>query len=133
VAIGPTAVISRLLRSTLLEVFGEDYMRTARSKGVAGVPVVLRHGLRNAAIPLVTLLGGLVGGLLEGVVITEFIFAWPGLGQLTFEAISQRDYPMIQAVVMLAGAVYLFVNLVVDISYGVLDPRIRLEGSPEHV
>ena len=95
--------------------------------------VIIRHSLRNAAIPLVTLLGGLVGGLLEGVVITEVIFAWPGLGQLTFEAISQRDYPMIQAVVLLAGAIYLLVNLIVDVSYGVLDPRIRLEGSVEHV
>ena len=133
VAIGPTAVISRLLRSSLLEVFGEDYIRTARSKGVKSTLVVLRHSLRNAAIPLVTLLGGLVGGLLEGVVITEVIFAWPGLGQLTFEAISQRDYPMIQAVVLMAGAIYLLVNLIVDVSYGVLDPRIRLEGSVEHV
>jgi peptide/nickel transport system permease protein len=129
VAAGPTAVISRLLRSSLLEVFGEDYIRTARSKGLGATLVVMRHGLRNAAIPIVTLLGGLIGALLEGVVITEFIFAWPGLGQLTFEAISQRDYPMIQAVVMLAGAIYIVVNLLVDISYGVLDPRIRLEAA----
>ena len=133
VAIGPTAVISRLLRSSLLEVFGEDYVRTARSKGLRNAAVVLRHSLRNASIPLVTLLGGLIGGLLEGVVITEFIFAWPGLGQLTFEPISQRDYPMIQAVVLLAGTIYVLVNLIVDISYGVLDPRIRLEANPEHV
>ena len=133
VAVGPTAVISRLIRSSLLEVFGEDYMRTARSKGLGDITVIVRHGLRNAAIPVLTLMGGLVGALLEGVVITEFIFAWPGLGSLTFEAISQRDYPMIQAVVMLAGTVYVLVNLLVDISYAVVDPRVRLEGSLERV
>jgi peptide/nickel transport system permease protein len=133
VAVGPTAVISRLIRSSLLEVFGEDYMRTARSKGLREVTVIVRHGLRNAAIPVLTLMGGLVGALLEGVVITEFIFAWPGLGSLTFESISQRDYPMIQAVVMLAGTVYVLVNLLVDISYTVVDPRVRLEGTLERV
>lgn len=133
VAIGPMAVISRLLRSSLLEVFGEDYVRTARSKGLRSAAVVLRHSLRNAAIPVVTVLGAFVGRLLEGVVITEFIFAWPGLGRLTFEAISQRDYPMIQAVVILIGAIYVLVNLLVDLSYSVLDPRIRLEGTREHV
>jgi ABC-type dipeptide/oligopeptide/nickel transport system permease component len=133
VAVGPTAVISRLIRSSLLEVFGEDYMRTARSKGLREVTVIVRHGLRNAAIPVLTLMGGLIGALLEGVVITEFIFAWPGLGSLTFESISQRDYPMIQAVVMLAGTVYVLVNLLVDISYTIVDPRVRLEGTLERV
>jgi len=132
-AIGPMAVISRLLRSSLLEVFGEDYVRTARSKGAGGVAVMLRHSLRNAAVPVVTVLGVFVGRLLEGVVITEFIFAWPGLGQLTFEAVHQRDYPMIQAVVLLIGTMYVMVNLLVDVSYGLLDPRIRLEATPERV
>jgi peptide/nickel transport system permease protein len=88
---------------------------------------VLRHGLRNASIPVVTYVGTVLGALLEGVVITEFIFAWPGLGLLTLEAISQRDYPLIQAAVLLAGAIYLMGNLLVDVLYGVLDPRIRLE------
>lgn len=129
----PTAIVSRLLRSSLLEVFGEDYLRTARSKGVAGFGVVVRHALRNAAIPVVTYLGTFLGYLLEGVVITEFIFAWPGLGSLTFEAISQRDYPMIQATVLLAGAIYIGLNLLVDISYALLDPRIRLESRLERV
>lgn len=128
VAITPAAVISRLLRASLLEVFSEDYMRTARSKGLGSLPVVLRHGLRNASIPVVTYVGTVLGSLLEGVVITEFIFAWPGLGLLTLEAISQRDYPMIQAAVLLAGAIYLIANLLVDVLYGLLDPRIRLEG-----
>jgi peptide/nickel transport system permease protein len=133
VAVVPTAVISRLLRSSLLEVLGEDYVRTARSKGAGRLGVIVRHTLRNAAIPVVTYLGTVLGYLLEGVIITEFIFAWPGLGSLTFEAISQRDYPVIQAVVMLSGAVYLAVNLAVDVSYALLDPRIRLEGSVERV
>ena len=128
VAITPAAVISRLLRASLLEVFSEDYMRTARSKGLGSLPVVLRHGLRNASIPVVTYVGTVLGSLLEGVVITEFIFAWPGLGLLTLEAISPRDYPMIPAAVLLAGAIYLIANLLVDVLYGLLDPRIRLEG-----
>ena len=127
VAITPAAVISRLLRASLLEVFTEDYVRTAKSKGLGSLAVVLRHGLRNASIPVVTYVGTVLGALLEGVVITEFIFAWPGLGRLTLEAISQRDYPLIQAAVLLAGAIYLVGNLVVDMLYGVLDPRIRLE------
>ncbi|HUR22526.1 MAG TPA: ABC transporter permease [Acidimicrobiales bacterium] len=133
VAGGPTAVISRLLRASLLEVFSDDYVRTARSKGLNSLQVVIRHGLRNAAIPVVTYLGTVFGGLLEGVVITEIVFAWPGIGRLTVEAISQRDYPMIQAVVLMAGTVYLLVNLAVDMLYGVLDPRIRLEGTPGNV
>lgn len=127
VAVLPAAIVSRLLRSSLLEVFGEDYIRTARSKGVSEFFVVARHALRNAAIPVVTYLGTVLGYLLEGVIITEFVFAWPGLGSLMFEAISQRDYPMIQAMVLLAGASYIFINLLVDISYGFLDPRVRLQ------
>ena len=126
VAITPTAVVSRLLRASLLEVFTEDYLRTARSKGLGSLQVVLRHGLRNASIPVVTYAGTVVASLLEGVVIAEFIFAWPGLGGLVVEAISQRDYPVIQAAVLLSGAIYLVANLLVDMAYGLLDPRIRL-------
>lgn len=133
VAITPAAVISRLLRASLLEVFTEDYVRTARSKGLGSLPVVLKHGLRNASIPVVTYAGTVLGNLLEGAVIAEFIFAWPGLGLLTIEAISQRDYPVIQAAVLLTGAIYLGANLLVDLLYGALDPRIRLEPSVEHV
>jgi peptide/nickel transport system permease protein len=132
-AILPTAVVSRLLRSSLLEVFGEGYMRTARSKGLTGAIVIMRHGLRNAAVPVVTYMGVLLGALLEGAVITEFIFSWPGLGSLMFEAISQRDYPMIQAMVVIFGGAYILINLLVDISYGLLDPRVRLEGRVESV
>jgi peptide/nickel transport system permease protein len=127
VALGPVAVLSRLLRASLLEVFTEDYMRTARSKGLGSLQVVLRHGLRNASIPVVTYAGTVLGALLEGVVVTEFIFAWPGLGLLTLEAISQRDYPVIQAAVLLSGVIYLVGSFAVDALYGVLDPRIRME------
>jgi peptide/nickel transport system permease protein len=123
----PTAVVSRLLRSSLLEVFTEDYMRTARSKGLASVAVVLHHGLRNAAIPVVTYLGTVLGALLEGVVITEVIFAWPGIGQLTVQSITGRDYPMVQGIVLFAGTAYVLTNLLVDLSYGLLDPRIRVD------
>ncbi len=129
-AVGPTAVVSRLLRSSLLEVFGEEYMRTARGKGLSWLIVVLRHGLRNAAVPVVTYLGTVLGALLEGVVITEVIFAWPGLGQLTVQSITGRDYPMIQGIVLFAGLVYIVMNLLVDLSYRLLDPRLRLEVRP---
>jgi peptide/nickel transport system permease protein len=129
----PTAVVSRLLRAALLEVFTEDYMRTARSKGLSSLQAALHHALRNAAIPVATYLGTALGNLLEGVVITEFVFAWPGIGQLTFEAISQRDYPMIQAVVLLIGTIYLSVNLVVDVAYRFLDPRVRVDVGLERV
>ncbi len=128
-AVGPAAIVSRLLRSSLLEVLTEDFIRTARAKGLASVQVVARHALRNAAIPVVTVLGSVLGHLLAGAVIVEFIFAWPGLGQLTVEAVFQRDYPMIQGVVFFAGAVFLSVNLFVDLSYSLLDPRVRLEAS----
>lgn len=133
VALGPIAVLSRLLRASLLEVFTEDYMRTARSKGLGSLQVVLRHGLRNASIPVVTYAGTILGALLEGVVVTEFIFAWPGLGLLTLEAISQRDYPVIQAAVLLSGVIYLVGSFAVDALYGVLDPRIRMEADLERV
>jgi peptide/nickel transport system permease protein len=129
-AVGPTAVVSRLLRSSLLEVFGEDYLRTARGKGLGWLPVVLRHGLPNAAVPVVTYLGTVLGALLEGVVITEVIFAWPGLGQLTVQSITGRDYPMIQGIVLFAGLAYIVMNLLVDLSYRLLDPRLRLEIRP---
>lgn len=130
-AVGPLAVLSRLLRSSLLEVFTEDYMRTARAKGLSSVRAVVSHGLRNASIPVVTLLGGLLAGLLDGALITEVIFAWPGLGRLTFEAISHRDHPMILGVVLFAGAIYIVMNLLVDLSYRLFDPRIRVEAGAD--
>lgn len=128
-AAGPTARVSRLLRSSLLEVLSEDYMRTAAGKGLTRLRVVVDHGLRNAAIPSVTVLGGVLGELLEGAVIAEVIFAWPGVGRLTFDAIGALDYPMIQGTVLFAGVVFVLINLSVDVSYTLLDPRIRLGGA----
>ncbi len=128
-AVVPTAIVSRLLRSSLLETFGENYVRAARAKGLSATAVVVRHGLRNGAIPVVTYLGTLLAGLLDGVLIAEFIFAWPGLGRLTLESIGARDYPMVQGIVLFGGALYVILNLAVDLSYRLLDPRIRLEGA----
>lgn len=128
-AAGPAATIGRLLRASLLETLSEDYVRTARAKGMTWPRLVLLHALPNAAIPVVTVLGGVLGHLLAGAVIVEYIFAWPGLGLLTVEAVAERDYPMIAGVVMLAAAVFLGLNLLVDLSYAVLDPRVKLGGA----
>lgn len=122
------AILSRMVRSTLLEVLNEDYIRTARAKGLSEWRVILRHALRNAGLPVITILGLQLGALLGGAVITETIFAWPGIGQLTVEAIQQRDYPLVQACVLLISLVYIVVNTGTDLAYGLLDPRIRLDG-----
>lgn len=122
----PMAVLARFTRSTVLEALGEDYTRTARVKGVAGWRVVTRHALRNAMVPVVTAFGLSIGHLLAGTVIVESIFAWPGLGRLTLQAIENRDYPLVQGVVLYAGVLFVLVNLVVDLSYGIMDPRVRV-------
>jgi peptide/nickel transport system permease protein len=121
-----TARITRLTRSGMLEVLGQDYIRTARAKGVADPPVVWKHALKNAAIPIVTIVGIELGTLLGGSVITETIFAWPGVGRLSVQAIYNRDYPVVQAAVFLLATTFVLVNLVVDVVYTYLDPRIRL-------
>jgi peptide/nickel transport system permease protein len=121
-----TARITRLTRSGMLEVLGQDYIRTARAKGVSNPPVVWKHALKNAAIPIVTIVGIELGTLLGGSVITETIFAWPGVGRLSVQAIANRDYPVVQAAVFLLAATFVVVNLLVDIIYTYLDPRIRL-------
>lgn len=126
IAIGPTAVVSRLLRASLLEALTEDYMRTALAKGLGRRAAVMRHALRNAAIPVVTVMGTILGHLLTGAVIAEFIFAWPGLGRLTLDAVFQRDYPLLQGLILLAGVMFVLVNLVIDLSYVLFDPRVRL-------
>jgi peptide/nickel transport system permease protein len=120
-----SAALMRMTRSALLEVLRQDYIRTARAKGLAGGSVVLRHALKNALIPVVTLFGALLGALLAGAVITETIFNLPGFGSLTIDAISKRDYPQIQGNVLLFGVVYTVINLAVDLSYGLFNPRIR--------
>lgn len=127
-ALGPTAVLARFTRSTVLEVLGEDYVRTAAAKGARGTAVLFHHALRNALIPIVTIAGLSVGHLLGGSLIVEWVFAWPGMGDLAVSAIQDRDYPLVQGFVLFAATVYLVVNLVVDLSYAYLDPRVRLEG-----
>jgi len=121
-----TARITRLTRSGMLEVLNQDYIRTARAKGVANPPVVWKHALKNAAIPIVTIVGIELGTLLGGSVITETIFAWPGVGRLSVQAIYNRDYPVVQAAVFTLATTFVLVNLVVDVLYTYLDPRIRL-------
>ncbi|MCZ6719029.1 MAG: ABC transporter permease [Gammaproteobacteria bacterium] len=120
------AILSRMVRAALLEVLSEDYIRAARAKGLNNRTVVLHHGLRNAALPVITVLGLQLGALLGGAVITETIFAWPGIGQLTIEAIQRRDYPVVQACVMLISLAYVLVNTLTDVAYAALDPRVRL-------
>jgi peptide/nickel transport system permease protein len=119
------ALIARITRTSVLEVLNADYVRTARAKGLADGAVVARHVLRNAAVPIVTVIGLGIALLIGGVVVTESVYSIPGLGRLTVDAVLARDYPTIQAVVLLFSAVYVFINLLVDVLYTVLDPRIR--------
>ena len=120
------ARIARLTRSTVLEALGEDYVLTARAKGLGATRVIGKHALRNAAIPVLTLAGLEVGQLLGGAVITETIFAWPGLGRLTVQALLNRDFPVVLAAVFVTSATYTLINLAVDLAYGWLDPRVRV-------
>jgi peptide/nickel transport system permease protein len=123
---GLAAILSRMVRSSLLEVLGEDYIRTARAKGLPPQRILLQHGLRNALLPVITLLGLQLGALLAGAVVTETVFSWPGIGLLTIEAIQTRDYPVVQACVLLISLTYVLVNLLTDLAYAWIDPRIRL-------
>ncbi|MCI0401130.1 MAG: ABC transporter permease [Gammaproteobacteria bacterium] len=120
------AILSRMTRAALLEVLGEDYIRAARAKGLQEGTVILHHGLRNAALPVITVLGLQLGALLAGAVITETIFAWPGIGRLTVESIQSRDYPVVQACVLLISLGYVLVNTLTDVVYAALDPRVQL-------
>ncbi|MFQ5939765.1 MAG: ABC transporter permease subunit [Alphaproteobacteria bacterium] len=121
----PLAVIARMTRSSMLEVLGEDYVRTARAKGVPPLQVITVHALRNALIPVITVIGLQVGVLLAGAILTETIFAWPGVGKWLVESIHRRDYPVVQGGVLLVATVIITVNLIVDLLYGVINPRIR--------
>ncbi len=116
---------ARLIRSGMLEVMSQDYIKTARAKGLAEFAVVMRHALRNALIPIVTVLGLDLATLLGGAVVTETIYAWPGVGRLAIQSIQARDYPVVQAAVFLVACGYVFVNLAVDVLYAYLNPRIR--------
>ena len=119
------ALIARITRATMLDVLAQDYVRTAHAKGLAPVAVLMRHALKNAAVPIVTIIGIGVALLISGVVVTESVFAIPGIGRLTVDAIIRRDYPIIQGVILIFSAVYVLVNLAVDLSYRLFDPRIQ--------
>jgi peptide/nickel transport system permease protein len=118
------ARIARLTRSSMLEVLGQEYVRTARAKGVSEVRVVLKHTLKNAAIPVITVIGLDLGTLLGGAVITETIFAWPGVGRLAVQAIANRDYPVVQAAVFMLASIFILINYLVDMLYTYVDPRV---------
>jgi ABC-type dipeptide/oligopeptide/nickel transport system permease component len=119
------ALVTRLVRSGMLDILGEDYVRTARAKGLAEQLVIYRHALRNMLIPLVTVVGLQLGALLGGAVITETIFAWPGVGRLIVTAITARDYPLVQAATLLVSVYFVAINLLLDVLYVYIDPRIR--------
>ncbi len=123
------AAITRMTRATMLETLSQDYVRTARSKGVRERSITYRHALRNAMIPIVTVIGLQFGALLSGAVITETIFSWPGIGRLAIDAIRSKDFPVVQGVVMVFALMYAFVNLVTDVLYAYLDPRLKTRYS----
>jgi peptide/nickel transport system permease protein len=119
------ALIARVTRASMLEVLSQDYIRTAQAKGLGNAKVLIGHALRNAAVPIATVIGIGIALLISGVIVTETVFAIPGIGRLTVDAILRRDYPVIQGVILLFSAVYVLVNLAVDISYTLFDPRVR--------
>lgn len=127
IAVGASimALITRLTRSQLLEVLNLDYVRTARAKGVRDLRVVFKHALRNAMVPVVTIIGVQFGALLGGAIVTEVVFAWPGIGRLIVDSISQRDFPVVQGSILMLAAVFVVANLLVDLSYSLINPRIR--------
>ena len=125
---GLAAILSRMVRSSMLEILQDDFMRTARAKGLSEMRILLRHGLRNACLPILTVLGLQLGALLGGAVVTETVFNWPGIGLMTVEAIQRRDYPLVQGCILLISLSYVLVNLFTDIAYAWIDPRIRLHA-----
>jgi len=125
--LGSMAIIARMTRSSMLEVLNQDFIRTARAKGLIDRAVVLKHALRNALVPVVTVIGLQFGALLAGTVITETVFSWPGIGSLLVQSILARDYPVVQGAVLLIAVSFILVNLIVDLIYGFIDPRIRYD------
>jgi peptide/nickel transport system permease protein len=123
----PVSMIARITRSSMLEVLGQDYVRTARAKGLIEQVVINKHALRNALLPVVTVVGLQLGVLLSGAVLTESVFTWPGIGRWVFDAILKREYPIIQSVTLIVAFMFVGINLIVDVSYGVLNPRVRLQ------
>jgi ABC-type dipeptide/oligopeptide/nickel transport system permease component len=123
----PLSITARMTRSAMLEVLGQDYVRTAHAKGLAPRVVVVRHAMRNAMMPVVTIIGLQIGSLLAGAILTETVFSWPGIGKWVFDAISGRDYPIVQSVTLIITVIFVLMNLLVDISYAFLNPRIRYQ------
>lgn len=123
------ALLSRMIRASMLEVLKEDYLRTARAKGLKESVVILKHAIRNALNPVVSIMGLQIGGLLAGAIVTEKIFSWPGVGLLLIESIQRRDYPVVQGCILVVAFSYVIVNLLTDLAYKKLDPRIQLQGS----
>lgn len=121
------AILTRMVRGAMLEELSSDYVRTARAKGLSESAVLFRHAFRNALIPVITILGLQFGTLLAGAIVTESIFAWPGIGRLTVQAISARDYPLLQGSILLISVTYVLINLLTDVLYAVVDPRVRLQ------
>ncbi|MBI4471036.1 MAG: ABC transporter permease [Acidobacteria bacterium] len=121
------AITTRMVRGSMLEEIHQDYVRTARAKGLSERTIVIRHALRNGLIPVITVLGLQMGPLLAGAIVTEMIFAWPGLGRLTFQAISARDYPLVQGCILTIALTYILINLATDVLYSIVDPRIRYD------
>ncbi len=124
------AMLARMTRSSVLETLSEDYVVTARAKGLPERTVILKHVLRNALMPVVTIIGLQTGALLSGAIITETVFAWPGIGTLLVGAIQSRDYPLVQGCVLVVSVSYVLINLATDLTYAVIDPRVRLGGEP---
>ncbi len=122
-----SALLSRMVRASLLEVLNNDYIRAAQARGISTTSIILKHALGNAALPIITVLGLQLGALLTGAIITETIFSWPGIGQLTIESIQKRDYPVVQACVLLISLTYVSINLITDLTYAYFDPRVRLD------
>ena len=126
------AIIARMTRSAMLDVVSQDYVRTARAKGLPGRAVLFSHAFRNALVPIVTIVGLQFGSLLAGSIVVEIVFSWPGIGSLLINAVNTRDYPMVQGITLFYALSFMFVNLLVDLTYGLLDPRIRLsEGQAD--
>jgi peptide/nickel transport system permease protein len=127
-SLGTLALLTRMTRSSMLEELSQDYVRTAYGKGLPGRVVIIRHALRNALLPVVTVWGGSLANLLSGTLLVEVIFSWPGMGRLLIQAINTRDYPLVQALVIIFALIYAGINLLIDLSYPLIDPRIRING-----
>jgi peptide/nickel transport system permease protein len=125
-AVRPLSIIARITRSSMLDVLSQDYIRTARAKGVAAGTTIIKHGLRNALNPVVTTISAWLAGTLAGTLFIEQIFNWPGIGQLAYDAVLQLDFPVIQGTVLVAAVIFVIVNFLVDIVYALLDPKVRL-------